>query len=93
MNGRIANVNKHSKTLDDLKWDEGAGSSMGKSYGHGCQKTTYNYRKNKRELAIAARTSYNIKAIFPRQIDLRISLAAEGSGLEDGKELVEGPFR
>ena len=93
LNGRIANVNKHSKTLDDLKWDEGAGSSMRQSYGHGSRKTSYNYRKNKRKLAIAASTSYDIKAVFQRQIDLGISLAAEGFGVKDGEELAEGASR
>ena len=93
LNGRIANVNKYSKTLDDLKWDEGAGSSMRQSYGLGSRKTSYNYRKNKWELAIAASTSYDIKAVFQRQIDLGISLAADGSGVGNGEEFAFGPSR
>ena len=93
MNVRITKVNEYRKTLDDLKWDEGAGSSMRQSYSLGSRKTFYNYQKNKRELAIAASTSYDIKAVFQRQIDLGISLAAEGSGVENGEELAYGPSR
>ena len=66
---------------------------MRQSYGLGSRKTSYNYRKNKRELAIAASTSYDIKAVFQRQIDLGISLAADGSGVGNGEEFAFGPSR
>ncbi|PUU74409.1 hypothetical protein B9Z19DRAFT_1133334 [Tuber borchii] len=86
---------KKVKTLNDLIWDEGAGESMRQSYGLGSRKTLYNYRKNKRELAFAAGTSYNIKAVFQRQIDLGISLAAESEGGREvaAEEIANRPFR
>jgi len=95
LKSRITYLNQYRKTLDDLKWDEGAGSSMRQSYGLGSRKTSYNNRKNKRELAFAASTSYDIKAVFQQQMDLGISLAIEGSrgGVEGQEELALRSFR
>jgi len=90
---RIAYHNGYSKTLNDLKWDKGAGSSMRQSYGLGSRKTSYNNRKNERELASAASSSYDIKAVFQRQIDLGISLATEQGGVGEAEELSFHPFR
>jgi len=90
---RIAYHNGYSKTLNDLKWDKGAESSMRRSYGLGSEKTSYNNQKNERELASAASSSYDIKAVFQRQIDLRINLATEQVGVGEEEELSFRPFR
>ncbi|PWW75363.1 hypothetical protein C7212DRAFT_345353 [Tuber magnatum] len=83
------NCNSEGSYIDcnTLKLDESTGSSMCQSYGLKSRKTSYNNQKNNYELAITARASYNIQAVFQCQMNLGISLAAEEEAVEEEDEL------
>lgn len=59
------------KNVNTLKWREGAGSNLKRSYGSGSERTTKRQRRHQRELARAASNTPDITDLFRRSQELQ----------------------